>query len=1098
MEQPRSHPEATEDAGSPGAERAALRRPFRAIIFDWDGTAVADRREHADALVTLADALLALDVWLVVVTGTHYGNIDRQFCRFVKPELRQRLLVCTNRGSEVFGFDAAGRLEARWQRTATPEEDRALTRIAEAVRDAIRQRTGLEVGIVYDRLNRRKIDLIPLPEWADPPKAQIGALLAAVEARLRAAGWTGGLAEVIHLTADLAAAHGLPDARITSDVKHIEVGLTDKGDAVNWIRAHLLEPQGIPLHDVLVAGDEFGPIGGVSGSDDRLREEAPGAVVVSVGAEPNGVPPGVLHLGGGPARFRELLAEQVWRWRRARGLTPQPPPPWVAALSPVAEPAWRLDEPTYLPAIEHRVESRFTVANGLVGVRGSLDQPTAASRPLTLVAGLFDTPNAPLAVPALVPAPDWLRLRITLDGQPLEIEGANDLRYARTLDLRRGMLLSDWCQRDAAGRTVRVRSLRFASQVERTLAVQMLQLTVDRPVAMRLEVWIEAPHDRLVLERATPDVTVWRTVNTGRRVAMAPFVQLWLGSDPMAPPTFRDGVAAWSWVATPDQPVTLLRTVAIARGERADPVVPARRAIAARARARDAGPEELLARHVQAWAERWEEGDVQIEGDEMAQRGMRYALYHLISAANPADERVSIGARALTGEAYLGHVFWDTEIFVLPYYIFTWPAAARAALMYRYHTLPVARARAQQLGYRGALFPWESADTGEEVTPPFVVNPTGRVIPILSGTLEQHITADVAYAVWQYWQATGDLHFLLNAGAEILLDTARFWASRVTWEEDGYYHIRNVIGPDEYHDGVDDNAFTNVMAAWNLETALEVAALLAQRRPARWAELRQALDLSDAELAHWRTVAARLFPGRIVDGVIEQFAGFFDLEPIDLRAFEPRAAPMDVMLGPERTRRSQVVKQADVVMLLALLWERFPPHVREASFRYYEPRTGHGSSLSPATHALVAARLGDVDLALHYVHETIAIDLDDAMGNAALGVHIAAQGGLWQAVVLGFAGMRLRPFGLAFDPHLPATWRALRFSVGWHGRRLDVDITQDPLTVTLTLRRGRSLMVEVGDLTHRLSHGECWTCHRDGPDGRWKESHYEPVTRARG
>ena len=238
----------------------------------------------------------------------------------------------------------------------------------------------------------------------------------------------------------------------------------------------------------------------------------------------------------------------------------------------------------------------------------------------------------------------------------------------------------------------------------------------------------------------------------------------------------------------------------------------------------------MLAAHEAAWEDRWTAGEVRIEGDDELQRALRFAVYHLSSAANPGDERVSIGARGLTGDAYFGHVFWDTEIYLLPFYTAIWPEAARALLMYRFHTLPGARssapAKAARIGCKGALYAWESADTGEETTPERVVAPDGVLVDILTGRMEHHVSADIAYAVWQYWRATGDDAFLLEAGAEILLETARFWASRAVPEADGRRHIRHAIGPDEYHEDVDDNAFTNVMARWNIARALETLDLL--------------------------------------------------------------------------------------------------------------------------------------------------------------------------------------------------------------------------------------------------------------------------------
>ena len=271
--------------------------------------------------------------------------------------------------------------------------------------------------------------------------------------------------------------------------------------------------------------------------------------------------------------------------------------------------------------------------------------------------------------------------------------------------------------------------------------------------------------------------------------------------------------------------------------------------------ARHLGWRRVLAEHEAAWASRWQCSDVEVDGDAAAQQALRFAIYHLNSAANPADEHVSIGARALTGDDYHGHVFWDTEIFLLPFYILTWPEAARALLMYRFRTLDAARAKSARMGWRGALYAWEFADTGAETTPEQVIGPDRQVIDILCGTEEQHISADVAYAVWQYWQATGDEGFLRDAGAEILLETGRFWASRAQSEADGYRHIRDVIGPDEYHQHVDDNAFTNVMARWNIRRAIDVAALLRERWPECWTSLSSRIGLDDTELNQWKSAA---------------------------------------------------------------------------------------------------------------------------------------------------------------------------------------------------------------------------------------------------
>jgi len=650
----------------------------------------------------------------------------------------------------------------------------------------------------------------------------------------------------------------------------------------------------------------------------------------------------------------------------------------AAAMQPTGDDRWLLRQTAYSPLIEPAIESRFAISNGFLGVRGSrsasrgpmwmsfLHTLSWASWPRTFVAGLFDTPNTEPPVPALAPVPDWLRIRVMLEGQPLLLRSGELLMHARTLDLRRGVMMTEWHQRDPKGRTMRLRSLRMVSLADRAIGMQLVEVRIDPvPAEVTFETTVEVTNSGLELTRNDADVTVWRTASSGKTLALASAGHLRLAGDRIAPAIDTQLEREWHFRCGPGQVASFWRLVSLARSDDGADVQDAARD--ALARSVRGGWDGVLAAHARAWSDRWHCSDLVIEGDEEAERSLRFAIYHLNSAANPDDERVSIGASALTGDAYLGHVFWDTDIYLVPFYVYTWPAAARALLMYRWHTHAGARAKAARMGYRGALYAWESADTGAETTPEYITDPDGRVLRVLSGSLEQHISADVAYAVWQYWQASRDDRFLLDAGAEILLETARFWASRATREPDGAYHICGVIGPDEYHEDVDDNAFTNVMAAWNIARALDVVAFLHEAHAERWSALARALDLTDDELARWRDVGAGLLIGyHPASGLLEQFRVFFSLEEIDLRQYEGRTVPMDVVLGRERTQRSQVVKQADVVALLALLGEEFPARVSEANLRYYEPRCGHGSSLSRSMHAIVAARLGDVSMAERY------------------------------------------------------------------------------------------------------------------------------------
>ncbi len=742
------------------------------------------------------------------------------------------------------------------------------------------------------------------------------------------------------------------------------------------------------------------------------------------------------------------------------------------ALEPADGPMWTLATEGYDPIREASIESRFTVSNGFLGVRGGR-AVTRGSRwvvpPRTYVAGLFDAPQAEQAISVLVPAASWLQVRISVPGKPLAHHPFDVPSHRMILDMKRGLVLTGWSHCHEEEVCMRLRTLRLVSLSERAIGLQLIELGIeDGETEITLEASFEGLHLGLVCERLFHDLGVWRTQCSGKGLAMATALSLQVDGNYLPAAASSPLTYSWRWKTRPGQVAFFERKVAFVRSD--DEVTDAGRAACEKLRAAsEAGSRGIIAAHEAAWARRWERSDVTVEGDPAAQVALRFSIYHLNSAADPGDERVSIGARALTGDDYHGHVFWDTEIYLLPFYIFTWPEAARALLMYRFHTLDGARAKAARMGWRGALYAWESADTGEETTPAQVTGPDRRVIPVLCGTQEQHISADVAYAVWEYWQATGDDGFLLAAGAEIILETGRFWASRARLEPDGRSHIRGVIGPDEYHEDIDDSAYTNVMARWNIRCALGIAELLQRRWPDAWARLSSKLGLREEELRQWSAVADTMADGLDPEtGLFEEFEGFFGLEKINLADYEGRSVPMDVVLGRTRTAKSQVVKQADVVALLALLPQEFSPGMALKNFLYYEPRCGHGSSLSPAMHGLVAARLGLTDMALRYFRQSAAIDLSDTHAAIGGGVHIAALGGNWMLAVLGFGGLSLLSDGLSLDPNLPPEWRSMGFAVQWRGRRLRIKIDRDRQCLEATLEDGEPMILTVSGTPHEL------------------------------
>lgn len=1037
-------------AGSPAMTLPpALGRPFRIVVFDWDGTAVRDRREDASELGDALLALLDAGVALVIVSGTHVGNVAGQLALADKLAREGRRLprgllhAAVNRGSEVYTFDEAGHPVRVAYRQATPAENAALDRTASRLAHELGERTGLAIEVVADRLNRRKIDLIPLEEWRDPPKERLGDLLRAVEARFREAGMPKALAFALERGARIAAEEGLASARITSDAKHVEIGLTDKSDAMRWVVGTLAPALGVPPEQILVAGDEFGPIAGFPGSDSRLRiPEASRATFVSVGPEPEGVPEGVVGLGGGPTRFLEILRDQLGR------ALPGLPEVFVPTL---LDPAWLLVEEPYVPASEHDVESRFALSNGYSGTRGSLMEGGRHSRPGTFLAGVFDPGRA--GFPELVICPFWASLSIAVAGEAVRLDSGEVLLHRRMLDMRRATLLRVWRHRTPEGRVTRIHEARWASLGDRHAFYQRVWLVPENysgPIELlgKLDARIqdlEGDVHLVPVQVSGEPLLVARTRTSGIEIAFAGAHEARPAGSPARAAAGEGAIEVlWLLDGRMQQPCELIRHFsAYTTRDTVEPAPAARAHVANLAASRLADIERC---HAEAWQGCWNASDVRVEGDPAAQRALRFAIYHLVGAVNPDDPGVSVGAKALTGEGYKGHVFWDTEAYMLPFYLHTQPRAARTLLMYRHRTLGAARERARAIGCRGALYAWESACDGQDATPPVVIGFDGSAIPILTGRMAHHVSSAVGQAVWRYWLATGDDAFMREAGAEILLEVARFWACRAEEGPDGRLHLRHVIGPDEYHEDVDDNAYTNGMARAMLEYAAFVHAWLKERYPADFARLAAAIGLEPGERSTWLDVADKLVTGfDPARGIHEQFAGYFELEDLPLPRSSGPFIPLEILLGRERLQRSQIIKQADVVWLVNQLWERFPPEVRLADYRYYEPRTAHGSSLSPGSYALVAARLGLIDEAMRYFRVAASIDLDNQMGNASEGVHAAALGALWQIVVFGFAGLDVCSQGLRIRPAMPAEWQSLEFPFMYRGQRIDVRLTADRL-----------------------------------------------------
>lgn len=933
-------------------------RTFAALIFDWDGTAVPDRGADASDVRDRIEALCAGGVHVFVVSGTHVGNVDGQLK--ARPEGAGRLHLCLNRGSEVFAVDRDGPALV-WRRTATAGEDAALDRAAALTVEAYAE-LGLEAEIVSQRLNRRKIDIIPAPEWADPPKASIDKLLLAVTRRLQGTG-VATLTNAVRIAVTKAFDAGIAAPRVTSDVKHIEIGLTDKTESAQWAAAWLAE-RGITGGLVLVGGDEFGPLGGVVGSDSKMIvPELARAVVISVGVEPEGVPCGVLHRAGGPEGFNAILDRQLQRLADRRLPAIDPDPTWVVELP--------LNRST-----ERAGEALGTLVNGYTGTRAAREEDGVGSVPMFMVNDVYDGSPSP----ALVRGPDWTALDAPSERR----------RQSRRLDLRTGVLVRS-SEVDSG-----IRSFRFASMARPTALAMRAENSEWRTTANGVgQPTADSGTDACGIATASRDLT---SPNNGGAVL--------------------ERLTAWS--ATGDR--SARREAALAELERLEQI----------------GFDRLLQDHRAAWARRWADAQIDIEGAPEDELAARFAVFHLLGAA-PDRGEAAVAARGLTGPAYSGHVFWDADVFVLPALAAIRPAAARAMLEYRLRRMAAARATAAAEGHAGARFPWESAGDGRDVTPTHGRLANGEAVPILTGGHELHISADVAWATAHYANWVGDGEFLRGRGRELVVDTARYWASRITLDRDGAGHVAGVIGPDEYHELIDDNAFTNVMARANLREAARLAGCT-------------------SEAALWRHLADALVDGYDpATQLYEQFAGYFDLEPLLVRDLGRPPIAADVVAGRARIANSQVIKQADVLMLHHLVPHEVAAGSLAPNLDFYLPRTAHGSSLSPGIHAALLARAGRPNEALALFKLAARLDLDDVTGTTAEGLHMATLGSVWQALAFGFLGLRSGD-ALRVDPMLPAAWDAIAMRFIWRGRRLRVRADRRHVSVTCD----RPVPVDIG------------------------------------
>jgi kojibiose phosphorylase len=713
---------------------------------------------------------------------------------------------------------------------------------------------------------------------------------------------------------------------------------------------------------------------------------------------------------------------------------------------------WKIIETHFDPERQNHKETILTIGNGYLSTRGTFEERFTRDRQATLIHGMWD--DVQIGFTELANAPDWASIEIWVNGERFDMGQGNISNYSRQLDLRTGILSRslNWSPGDGSTKT-KVTFERFASLDDHhILAVQAKITPLTSPVEIRIRASLGSHvenegvlHWYIDHMQSTPHQAdlVLQTRKSGKTLAMS--TKLFINNlETQIAVSDCHGSPGIEMVAKCETGETIVVQKFVSLATSGDVENPIEFSTSKVISAYKIGYENIRSANIKAWESFWKLSDCIIEGDDEAQLGIRHALFQLRIAAPSRDERVSIGAKTLSGFGYRGHVFWDTEIFILPFFTLTHPYIARNMLMYRFHTIPGARRKAKGNGFKGAQFSWESAETGDEVTPTWVpdFNNPLQLVRIWTGDIEIHISSDIAYACHQYWQLTGDEVFWCDVGIPILIETAIFWGER-TEPEGEQFSIRNIIGPDEYHEHVDNNAFTNYLVRWHLETALSTIEWLIENYPAKASELIEKYKLTTVDFDQWAHIRdALVFLKDSNSGLIEQFEGFFDLKEVNWVDYSERTKSIQEILGIKETNEHQVIKQADVLMLLCLFRNEFDKNVWQTNWDYYNSRTDHtyGSSLGPPFQAWAACEMGQPEIGYPHFMRSLRADLFDVRGNANDGIHAASAGGVWQAVVFGFAGLSFKDDKPTINPRLPSHWKRVSFSIVYRGETYIIDI----------------------------------------------------------
>jgi trehalose/maltose hydrolase-like predicted phosphorylase len=791
---------------------------------------------------------------------------------------------------------------------------------------------------------------------------------------------------------------------------------------------------------------------------------------------------------------------------------------------------WTLAYDYFDPAEEGLREALTSTGNGYFCTRGALvwAEADGVSYPGTYTHGGYNRETTIMAgVPVLnedlVNLPNWLLLELRIEGEEaVGMENVELLSYRHEYDVRNATVVRVLRFRDRAGRETTLESRRFVSMADMHQAAMQLTITPEN-WSGRVEVistldgrvtnrgveryrQLEGRHLDPVSPRTFGPEAIALEVRTRQSriyVAEAARTRVYGEQGPLDADRslyqMQDYIhQVLAFEVREKEPVHVEKMVAFYTSRDAainEPLVNAGKAVG-----RYGTFDEAFERHARAWDELWEICDVRVPKDDRVQLLLRLHISHVLQVCSPhtADLDAGVPARGLNGEAYRGHIFWD-ELFIYPFLNFRLPEITRELLMYRYRRMDEARAAAKEAGYEGTMFPWQSGSDGQEETQKLHLNPkSGKWEPDLSHN-QRHVSADIFYNIWRYYEATGDFEFLLDHGAELMLEIARFWSSIAHYNpERDRYEIHGVMGPDEFHEkyhdsdeeGLKNNAYTNVMVAWLSEIALEMLELLPERRRE---SLRARFGITDEEVERWGEMSRKMFVPFHGDGLISQFEGYEDLEELDWDHYREKYGNiqrLDRILRAEGDDpdKYKLTKQADAVLLFFLfpedelkrLFERlgydYEPEMVRKNVEYYDRRTSHGSTLSFIAHAGI---LADLDPESSWERYMVALESDvgDVQGGTTQeGIHMGVMAGTLDLIQRGYLGTVIRDGVLHFDPKPVGNLDGLSFPMRFHGTPLEVELEGGKLTVAAQSDGlDQPIRIRVGDETREIGPGESHT-----------------------